>query len=78
LGLFKEFLSSLFTILFNPQLNLFSSTPSDGSVVPSYTAAITSFAEGYESSVIFHFAGKILGKALWEGIVIDYPFAGFV
>ncbi len=78
-GLFKEFLSTLCSSIFQPNLNLFLPTPSnDGTVVPSTTSAITAAADGLDHLQVFEFCGKMLGKAVYEGITTDIPFAAFV
>ncbi|ORX84424.1 HECT-domain-containing protein [Anaeromyces robustus] len=70
-GVFKEFLEELCKSAFDPALNLFKTT-SEGYCSPSPTSYIH---ENYLS--LFEFIGKILGKALYEAIVIDFPFAQF-
>ncbi|KAJ3043740.1 hypothetical protein HK097_001658, partial [Rhizophlyctis rosea] len=71
-GVFKEFLEDLIKQAFTPSLSLFKSTP-DGNVVPSPSSSVQP-----DHLELFAFVGKMLGKALYEGIVIDIPFAGFV
>ncbi|KAJ3269143.1 Ubiquitin-protein ligase E3B [Borealophlyctis nickersoniae] len=71
-GVFKEFLEDLCKQSFSPSLNLFSTTP-DGNVIPSPTSFVQE-----DHLHLFEFIGRILGKALYEGIVIDIPFALFV
>ncbi|KAJ3092867.1 Ubiquitin-protein ligase E3B [Quaeritorhiza haematococci] len=74
MGVFKEFLEDLCKAAFSAHLNLFRSTPAgDGTVLPSPTSNIHA-----NHLALFEFVGKILGKALYEGIVIDIPFALFV
>lgn len=70
-GVFKEFLEELCKAAFDPALNLFKTT-TEGYCSPSPTSYIQ---ENYLA--IFEFIGKILGKALYEAIVIDFPFAQF-
>lgn len=70
-GVFKEFLEETMKKMFNPSLNLFSLT-SEQRLYPSSTSNLH---ENYLS--LFEFVGKILGKAVYEGIVIDAPFASF-
>ncbi|KAJ3224373.1 Ubiquitin-protein ligase E3B [Clydaea vesicula] len=78
-GLFKEFMSALCSEIFDPNLNLFSSTQGNiGTVIPSLTSSITAKVNGLNNLELFEFCGRMLGKALYEGIVIDIPFPLFV
>jgi len=57
--------------VFDPGLNLFCST-SEERLYPSPTSHIT---ENHLD--LFEFVGKMIGKAVYEGIVVDVPFASF-
>lgn len=70
-GVFKEFLEDTIKRVFDPALNLFCST-SEQRLYPSPTSRLH---EDYLS--LFNFVGKMLGKAIYEGIVVDVPFASF-
>lgn len=70
-GVFKEFLEDTIKKVFDPALNLFCST-SEQRLYPSPTSRLH---EDYLS--LFNFVGKMLGKAVYEGIVVDVPFASF-
>ncbi|KAG8189904.1 hypothetical protein JTE90_018685 [Oedothorax gibbosus] len=70
-GVFKEFLEETIKKVFDPTLNLFRAT-SEERLFPSPTSYIH---ENHLS--LFEFVGKMLGKALYEGIVVDVPFASF-
>lgn len=70
-GVFKEFLEEILKKVFDPSLNLFKIT-SEERLYPSPTSSIH---ENHLS--LFEFVGKVLGKAVYEGIVIDVPFASF-
>ncbi|XP_076363103.1 ubiquitin-protein ligase E3B [Tachypleus tridentatus] len=70
-GVFKEFLEETIKRVFNPSLNLFKVT-SEQRLYPSPTSCIQ---ENHLS--LFEFVGKMLGKALYEGIVVDVPFSSF-
>lgn len=70
-GVFKEFLEDTIKRVFDPALNLFCST-SEQRLYPSPTSRLH---EDYLS--LFNFVGKMLGKAVYEGIVVDVPFASF-
>lgn len=70
-GVFKEFLEDTIKRVFDPALNLFSST-SEQRLYPSPTSRLH---EDHLS--LFNFVGKMLGKAIYEGIVVDVPFATF-
>lgn len=70
-GVFKEFLEETIKRVFDPSLNLFRAT-SEQRLYPSPTSYIH---ENHLS--LFEFVGKMLGKAVYEGIVVDVPFASF-
>ncbi|KAM3826080.1 ubiquitin-protein ligase E3B isoform 2-T6 [Vipera latastei] len=71
-GVFKEFLEEIIKKVFDPALNLFKTTSGDERLYPSPTAYI------HENFLqLFEFVGKMLGKAVYEGIVVDVPFASF-
>ncbi|CDR93748.1 HECT domain containing protein, putative [Babesia bigemina] len=66
-GLFKEFLTSICSIIFNPAYGIFEESQFDGSMAPSPNSAM--FHEGHLS--VFNFVGKVIGKALYEHILIE-------
>lgn len=70
-GVFKEFLEETITRVFDPGLNLFKVT-SEQKLYPSSTSYIQE-----NHLALFEFVGKMLGKAVYEGIVVDVPFAPF-
>ncbi|XP_063448958.1 ubiquitin-protein ligase E3B-like [Mytilus trossulus] len=70
-GVFKEFLEETISRVFDPSLNLFKVT-SEQKLYPSSTSYIQ---ENHLS--LFEFVGKMLGKAVYEGIVVEVPFAPF-
>uniref|UniRef100_UPI00398F80AD ubiquitin-protein ligase E3B n=1 Tax=Pristiophorus japonicus TaxID=55135 RepID=UPI00398F80AD len=71
-GVFKEFLEEIIKKVFDPALNLFKTTSGDERLYPSPTSYI------HENHLqLFEFVGKMLGKAVYEGIVVDVPFASF-
>uniref|UniRef100_A0A5K3F543 HECT-type E3 ubiquitin transferase n=1 Tax=Mesocestoides corti TaxID=53468 RepID=A0A5K3F543_MESCO len=70
-GVFKEFLEETLRRVFDPTLNLFRAT-TDQRLYPSPTSHIQ------ESHLqLFEFVGKLLAKAVYEGIIVDVPFANF-
>ena len=58
--------------LLNPEFNLFQVTESDQQLYPS---ASSFFIEDHLK--MFEFVGKLIGKAVYEGHVIDVHFAPF-
>lgn len=72
-GVFKEFLEETIKRVFDPSLNLFKTT-SDQRLYPSPTSFISSQDNHLQ---LFEFVGRMLGKAVYEGIVVDVPFASF-
>ncbi len=69
--MFKEFLEETIKKVFDPCLNLFCATR-DERVYPSPTSHLTD-----NHLALFEFVGKMIGKAVYEGIVVDVPFATF-
>ncbi|XP_031633288.1 ubiquitin-protein ligase E3B [Contarinia nasturtii] len=70
-GVFKEFLEETIKKVFDPSLNLFKTT-SDQRLYPSPTSHLQD-----NHLQLFDFVGRMLGKAVYEGIVVDVPFAMF-
>ncbi|KAF8569129.1 hypothetical protein P879_05348 [Paragonimus westermani] len=70
-GVFKEFLEETLHRVFDPSLNLFRVT-SDQRLYPSPSSHLQD-----NHLLLFEFLGKMLAKAVYEGIVVDVPFANF-
>ncbi|XP_017769365.1 PREDICTED: ubiquitin-protein ligase E3B [Nicrophorus vespilloides] len=70
-GVFKEFLEESIKRVFDPFLNLFKAT-SEERLYPSPTSYMQD-----NHLQLFEFVGRMLGKAVYEGIVVDVPFASF-
>ncbi|KAH9492187.1 Ubiquitin-protein ligase E3B [Bulinus truncatus] len=70
-GVFKEFLEETISRVFDPHLNLFKVT-SQQKLYPSSTSHIQD-----NHLALFEFVGKMLAKAVYEGIIVDVPFAPF-
>ncbi|WOH06132.1 hypothetical protein DCAR_0625555 [Daucus carota subsp. sativus] len=70
-GLSKEFLTDLAKAAFSPDYGLFSQTSaSDRLLIPNTAARFL------ENGVqMIEFLGRIVGKALYEGILLDYSFS---
>ena len=71
-GLFKEFLTSLVKEAFDTDRGLWSAT-ADQQLYPNPH----SYAKAAESLQWYTFLGRILGKALYHGILVDVNFASF-
>ncbi|KAF9647283.1 HECT-domain-containing protein [Thelephora ganbajun] len=71
-GVFKEFLTSLAKEVFDSDRGLWLSTEQH-ELYPNPH----SYATDVHSLAWFRFVGRILGKALYEGILVDVAFAGF-
>ncbi|KAJ0087886.1 hypothetical protein Patl1_32315 [Pistacia atlantica] len=70
-GLSKEFLTDISKSAFAPEYGLFSQTStSDRLLVPN--AAARYLENGIR---MFEFLGRVVGKALYEGILLDYSFS---
>jgi len=72
-GLFKELWTSLAAIVFDPAYGLFKVTD-DGSIFPNPDSGVCS---GFDDIVAFEWLGRVLGKAMYEGITIGPQFAPF-
>lgn len=70
-GLFKELLTDVAKATFDPERGLFSPTP-DGFVYPALQAPY--LPDGLR---MIEFAGLVVGKALYEGILLEANFASF-
>jgi ubiquitin-protein ligase E3 B len=71
-GVFKEFLEDICKTAFAANFSLFRTTE-DGNCVPSLGSVV------HENHLqLLEFVGKVFAKALYEGIIIDIPFATFV
>ena len=68
-GLFKEFMDDLISHLFGQEQDLFVST-GENLLVPN--------PEALDSHRRFAFAGKMLGKALYESLLVDPQFVLFL
>ncbi|KAF9423179.1 Ubiquitin-protein ligase E3B, partial [Entomortierella beljakovae] len=74
-GPFKEFMESFLEAGFSPNLNLFTtSAASMNMLYPSPTSHYTHPSNGLE---LFRLFGKMLGKAMYEGLLIEVKFANF-
>ncbi|KAH9605964.1 hypothetical protein KSS87_020716 [Heliosperma pusillum] len=70
-GLSKEFLTDIAKAAFDPQYGLFCQTSTSERLLIPNTAA--RFIEN--GIQMIEFLGKIVGKALYEGILLDYSFS---
>jgi ubiquitin-protein ligase E3 C len=76
-GLFKEFWLDLANLAFDLQYGLFLTTSTDQLLYPNPHAASSHFTRESDPLTLFQFVGRILGKALYEGIVVQPKFAQF-
>uniref|UniRef100_A0A7S2WR58 HECT-type E3 ubiquitin transferase n=1 Tax=Mucochytrium quahogii TaxID=96639 RepID=A0A7S2WR58_9STRA len=72
-GLFKEFWTTLSGVAFNPNYGLFNTT-ADQLLYPNPQSQL---AHGRDHLLLYEFLGCIVGKALYEDIVIQPQFARF-
>jgi ubiquitin-protein ligase E3 C len=72
-GLFKELWTELSSKAFDPNFGLFKVT-GDQMIYPSPSARMV---HGPDNMKLFEFVGKVVGKALFEGIVVEPKFAHF-
>ncbi|GFE55165.1 HECT-domain (ubiquitin-transferase) domain-containing protein [Babesia ovis] len=67
-GLFKEFLTQICSIIFNPAYGIFEESPYDRSFAPSPNSAMVND----QHLTIFTFVGKVVGKAMYEHILVEH------
>jgi len=72
-GLFKELWTQLTAIVFDPNFGLFSLTNTD----ELYPNPSSSFLTGFDDATTFELLGRVLGKALYEGVTVETRFAKF-
>ncbi|KAI8055570.1 uncharacterized protein B0P05DRAFT_288472 [Gilbertella persicaria] len=72
-GPFKDFLTMMISEAFEPNVGLFAATKQN-SFYPSATSSI----HGKNHIQLFEFIGKVIGKALYEGILLDVQFTRFL
>ncbi|KAM7279030.1 hypothetical protein ACFE04_006164 [Oxalis oulophora] len=71
-GIFKDFMENITRTAFDVQYGLFKETP-DHLLYPNPGSGLS-----HEQHLqFFHFLGTLLGKAMFEGILVDIPFATF-
>lgn len=70
-GVFKEFLLDVIKKILNPEFNLFQLTDEQ----QVYPSSCSYFMDDHLN--MFEFVGKLIGKAVYEGHVIDVQFAPF-
>ena len=73
-GLFKDFWNDLSSRVFNPSFGLFSVTSSQ-LLYPNHNAV--SLYPREELDKLYFFVGRVLGKALFENLVVQPQFAHF-
>ncbi|KAI9355105.1 hypothetical protein DFJ73DRAFT_826193 [Zopfochytrium polystomum] len=73
-GVFKEFLTELSKEVFSPKAGLFVST-TENLLYPSTQA--TNSEQFHQKLKYMEFVGRVVGKAIYEGILMDVGFAGF-
>lgn len=72
-GLFKEFITLLTTMIFNPNFSFFSETDHDRAAYPN----VLSTVNDPDFRKLFEFFGTIVGKALYAGVLLKVRFAKF-
>ena len=72
-GLFKEFWNDLSAQTFDVNFGLFR-TNAESLLYPNPTSRT---AHGNDHTTYFNFVGRVLGKALLEGITVEPRFVGF-
>ncbi|KAI8359953.1 hypothetical protein BD560DRAFT_184548 [Blakeslea trispora] len=72
-GPFKDFLTLMISEAFEPDVGLFSATKQN-----TFYPSAASSVHGKNHIQLFEFIGKVIGKALYEGILLDVQFAQFL
>ncbi|KAG0244160.1 Ubiquitin-protein ligase E3B [Actinomortierella wolfii] len=75
-GPFKEFMESFLEAGFSPALNLFTTTSAAEHLMYPSPTALETHRAGHGLALLRLF-GTVLGKALYEGLLVDVNFAGF-
>jgi len=75
-GLFKELWTQLTAIVFDPRFGLFSFTNAE-SGKELYPNPSSSLLSGFDDETTFELLGRVLGKALYEGVTVETRFARF-
>ena len=73
-GLFKEFIVSLAKTVFDVQCGLFLQTENERELYPNPQS---SYLFGNNHCQYYEFIGKLLGKSMYEGIILEPKFADF-
>ncbi|CAO3577234.1 unnamed protein product [Absidia cylindrospora] len=73
-GPFKDFVTLLISEVFEPKYGLFSCTSKTNLFYPATTSPLM----GSNYIHLFEFVGKMIGKAIYEGILLDCQFAVFL
>lgn len=71
-GIFREFLSELIRTAFDPNRGFFMTT-TDNKLYPNPSVGL--IVENYQKH--FYFIGRILGKAIYENLLVELPLADF-
>ena len=69
-GVFKEFMEECIGRALDPNLGLWASTPCAGHLAPSAASALAN----PQHLELFEFVGKLIGKAAYDGIVLETRF----
>ena len=73
-GVFKEFMHELVQMAFSPSHYGLFKANENGELFPNPSAALIAPAQHLEH---FTFLGRVLGKALYDSVLVDLPFASF-
>lgn len=73
-GLFKEAFVEIAKVVFDPTYGLFAQSEAGGDLYPNPASALCS---GLPEDASFEFVGRLVGKALFEGITLGPRFARF-
>lgn len=73
-GIFKEFLNDLTKIVFSPDYGLFKIQQQEQQIYPN---PASKELLGEDHLIVFHFIGIVVGRAMYDGVLIDTLFSPF-
>jgi len=71
-GLTKELLTMAMSLICDPQRGVFASTSENSSLFPSPLSEVSD-----ECQILLELAGAIVGKAMYEGFLLNFPLSPF-
>lgn len=76
-GLFKDLWTQISAVAFEPAYGLWSVSHKTASLYPRLSASTGVMGSGVDAATMFLFLGRVLGKAVYEGITVQPRFSHF-